>query len=106
MDKKHFDKPMGHLNITIDSPLIGSIAAPNATVVTHRSQEFRLLIFDGRVFDRDQHRSSKMFFAQFFDEDWHAPVVPWTEVCGGIRELGKQSKDCAPDGAQAGIDKS
>src|ERR1700757_5230549 len=96
MDKKHLDKPIGHLNITIDSPLIGSITTPNSTVVTHRSQEFQLLIFDDRVFDRDQHRACKMFFVQFFHDDWHAPVVPWTEVRGGIRELGNRARTALP----------
>ncbi len=37
VDKKYLDKSMGYLNIAIYSPLIGSITAANAAVVTHRS---------------------------------------------------------------------
>ncbi len=57
------------------------------------------------VFDRDQHRSPANIRATFSNDNWHSPVVPWTQISGRVGKLREEHQHHTPDCSHAGIHK-
>jgi|SRR5215467_6702582 len=72
MDQEYLQKPVSHLYIAVDAPLIRAMTTTNEGVLTHRFQEVRLVLWNNVVFDSNQHwatRSSPLGITE--DSDRH-----------------------------------
>ena len=69
-------------SITEDAPPIRAIAAPDARILMDRLDELSFALWNHSIFDHHQNWTLLKVSSQLFDNDRHAPVVPWTQIGG------------------------
>src|ERR1700722_18163881 len=72
----------------------------------NRLEEFGLLFWCNHIFGRDQYRALVKIGPSVFDDDRHSPMVPRTQIGGGVRESGENCERCRRHGTNPGTEKS
>src|ERR1700690_4568452 len=94
------------LSITENPPPVRTSAPSYAAILMDRVHELRLPFRNHSVFDRNQQRSPLNIGAKLFDEDGHTPVVPGTQIRGGIGKSCKERKHHTSNCSNPGRHKS
>src|ERR1700730_17920454 len=104
--QKNLQVAIPNFCVTVDPPPVCAIAASYATILMDRRHELRLAFWNDRIFDRNQHRSAVKVGGSLFDDNRHAPVVPWTQIRGRLRKFCEEHEHQTPDCSNSGTNKS
>ena len=93
IDQERFQKTIRGFRITENPPAVGAVAPPDTGVFIDRLHELGFPFSNNLVFDRNHHRTLAKLSLNFFDNNWHAPVVPWAQIG---RRIGKLCEEHEP----------
>src|SRR5579862_4010661 len=103
IDHERLQKTIGGFRITENPPAVGAIATPYTRVFIHGLHELCFPLSNNLIFDCNQHGTLAKLSLNFFDDNWHAPVVPWAQIGRRIGKLCEEREQHTPDCSDPGV---